>query len=271
MSPWIIGLIAFACIFGGALLGMLFARVLPEIHLSSDAKDVVRVAMAMVATLAVLVLALLISSAKKTADEKDSELRATGAQFILLDRTMAQYGAETKHARDSLKALLWSRLTHPRGRGWQPGQASPEMAAVPQMGMAGASVASTATGRELDSIQRELLDLSPQTEGQRWLQSEALRITNALEATRWSVLEQPRSSISWPFVSILVFWLTLIFVSFGLFAPRNVTMTVVLFLSAMSVATALYLILELDQPYSGLILKTPDDALQTALEQLGRP
>lgn len=227
----------------------------------------------MVATLAVLVLALLISTAKQTADEKDSELRATGAQFILLDRTMAQYGAETKDARGLLKALLWSRLTHPRGRGWQPGRLSPEVAAtnIPQMGMAGAHVTYTATGQRLEALQRELLDLSPHTEGQHWLQSEALRISNALAETRWSVLEQPGNSIQWPFLMILVFWLTLIFVSFGLFAPRNASVIILLFLSAMSVAAALYLILELDQPYSGLMLKTSSHPLQTALEQLGKP
>jgi Kef-type K+ transport system membrane component KefB len=147
MSPWIIGLIAFAGVFGGALLGMFLARVLPEAHLSSDAKDVIRVAMAMVATLAVLVLALLISSARNTADEKDRELRATGAQFILLDRTMAQYGAETKNARDLLKALVWSRLTQARGGGWQPGQVSREVAAAdaPQMEMAAIKLLRTAS------------------------------------------------------------------------------------------------------------------------------
>jgi hypothetical protein len=111
MSALVIGAIVFACVFGGALFGMYLGTVLPKDHLSPDARDVIKVAMAMIATLAALVLGLLIASAKSSFDEKESELRSTAAQVVLLDRTMAEYGAETHEARDLLKQTVAARIS----------------------------------------------------------------------------------------------------------------------------------------------------------------
>jgi hypothetical protein len=82
---------------------MFLGAVLPKHHLNTDARDVIKVAMAMIATLAALVLGLLTASAKSSLDEKESQLRSAAAQVVLLDRTMAAYGAETQEARDLLK------------------------------------------------------------------------------------------------------------------------------------------------------------------------
>ena len=110
MNPLAIGLIVFACVFAGALFGMFLGTVLPKEHLSADARDVIKVSMAMVATLAALVLGLLTASAKSSLDDKEGELRAAAAQVILLDRTMAEYGPETAQARDLLKQILVARI-----------------------------------------------------------------------------------------------------------------------------------------------------------------
>src|SRR4029079_17127066 len=90
---------------------MLLGTILPEGHLSPDARDVIKVAMAMVATLAAPVLGLLTASAKRSLDEKESELRRAHAQVLLLDRTMAEYGPETKDARDLLKQTVAARIS----------------------------------------------------------------------------------------------------------------------------------------------------------------
>ena len=162
MSAWIIGAIVFACVFGGALFGMFLGTVLPEDHLSPDARDVIKVTMAMIATLAALVLGLLTASAKSSLDDKESELRSAAAQVVLLDRTMAEYGAETGEARDLLKQTLAARI----------GQIWPEE---------NANMTPDALGRGsgIEAIQRKLLDLSPQTDAQRWLQSTALQISGS--------------------------------------------------------------------------------------------
>jgi hypothetical protein len=253
MSALAIGAIVFACVFGGALFGMFLGTILPKEHLSPDARDVIKVSMAMIATLAALVLGLLTASAKSSLDDKESELRSAAAQVVLLDRTMAEYGAETQGARDLLKQIVTARIS----------QIWPDEKAKLTPGAIG-------RGARMEAIQRKLLDLSPQTDAQRWLQSTALQISGAIAAARWSVLEQIGSSIQWPFMAILVFWLAIIFASFGLFAPRNASVTAALFVAALSVAGSIYLILEMDQPYSGLI-KISSAPLRAALQQLEQP
>jgi hypothetical protein len=243
----------FALVFGGALLGKRLSRILPQEHLSAEAKDVVKVSMAMIATLAALVLGLLIASAKSSLDDKVEESRNVAAQIILLDQTMARYGPDTAEARALLKQVLVARINLI----WPEESAG---AVAPQAIGQGAGV---------EVVQQKLLTLSPGNDMQRWLQSTALEITRDIEGARWSMLEQIGSSIQWPFLMVVVFWLAVIFASFGLFAPRNATVTVTLFVAALSVAGSIYLIFEMDQPYRGVV-KVSSAPLRTALAELGR-
>ena len=82
--------------------------------------------------------------------------------------------------------------------------------------------------------------------------------------------EQSRSSIPMPFLVVLVSWLAVIFAILGLLAPRNGTVYVVILVCALSVSTAVYLILEMDQPFEG-ILQISSAPLQSALTEIARP
>ena len=106
MSPIATSSIVSAFVFGGALLGMYLRRVLPEDHLSDDSKDVVKMGMGLVATMCALVLSLVISSAKGSFDALSSEITGASSKIILLDRTLARYGAETKEARAQLRSAI---------------------------------------------------------------------------------------------------------------------------------------------------------------------
>lgn len=254
MSALAIGGIVFACVFGGALFGVCLSAILPQEHLSADAKDVIKVAIAMIATLAALVVGLLISSAKSSFDEKDNEMRRMSAQAILLDRTLAEYGPETRDIRDRLRDLFAMRIAQI----WpyeSDGKVAPE---------------AIGHGAAIEVVQRQLLDLSPQNDAQRWLKSTALQITGDMAGARWLVFEQTGSAIQWPFLTILIFWLAVIFASFGLFAPHNSSVILVLLVCALSVAGAVFLIVQMDQPYSGLIRLSSAPA-RAALNQLGQP
>lgn len=120
----------------------------------------------------------------------------------------------------------------------------------------------------LDSIQFKLLSLSPENDSQIWLKSFALQISNEIAGSLWLIYAATDSSIQWPFVAVLVFWLSSIFVSFGIFAPRNPTAIAALLVAAMSLTGAIFLTLELDMPYRGLIT-IPSTPLRIALQQLG--
>jgi hypothetical protein len=252
MSDILIGVIVFGIIFGGALLGMFLGKVLPTQHLSPEARDVIRIVMGMMATLSAVVLGLLTGSAINSLAEREGELRNAGVQFIMLDRTLAAYGPETKSTRDLLKQLLTERIS----RIW------PEEGDV-------ALVALT-SGAGMELVQRDLFAMSPQTEKQRWLRSNALEITKTLAQSRWTTIEQIGSQFPWPFFNVVVFWLAIIFASFGLFAPRNASVIAAMFVAALGLAGAIFMIHETDQPYRGVV-KIPSTSLRIALDQLGRP
>jgi len=235
MSAATIGAIVFACVFGGALLGMVLRAILPEHHLSSESKDTVKLGMGLLATMAALVLSLLIASAKSSYDTQNTELTQLAANVMLLDQVLTHYGPETKEARDTLRATV-SRAVD---KMWPPDGAAPAQ-------LNPRAVAA-------DSFYDKIQALSPQNERQRSFRAQALQIAADLGRTRWLLFEQGHGSIPLPFLVMLTFWVAIIFMSFGLFAPPNATVVATLLLCALSVSAAIFLVLELDRPFSGLI------------------
>jgi hypothetical protein len=233
---------------------MFISKILPEYHVSAESKDAVKLGIGMIATMAALVLALLIASAKGNFDTMSSGLRQTSSRVILLDRVMAQYGPETKESRELLRHSIASTIE----RVW------PE-------DKIGQAITEPPGGRvPIEAIQDQLRQLSPRNDAQRWLQSRALQISGDIAEGRWLLIEQlGQSSVPMPFLVMLVFWLTFIFAGFGLFSPRNATVISVLLVCALSAAGSLFLILELDTPYAGLI-KVSSAPLVNALAHLGK-
>jgi hypothetical protein len=250
MSPMAIGWIVLACIFGGALLGMVLRPILPQHHLSADSKDVVKLGMGLTATMAALVLALLIASAKSSYDTQRSELTQMSANVILLDRVLAHYGLETKQARELLRRSVARMLD----------QIWPENSSRP------AQLEPTAAGGEI--LYDQIQELSPRSDAQRSLQAQALNMAIDLGRMRWLLFEQGNRSIPMPFLVLLVFWVTIIFVSFGLFAPPNATVIATLFVCALSISGAMFLVLELDRPFGGLV-QISSAPLRNAVAHLG--
>src|SRR5437764_15351757 len=103
MSSMTISCIVFACIFAGTLVGMLLRVLLPERHLSAESKDLMKLGMGLIGTMAALVLGLLIASAKSSFDTQRNGLAQLSANLILLDRILAHYGPETKDVREELR------------------------------------------------------------------------------------------------------------------------------------------------------------------------
>jgi hypothetical protein len=252
VNPTTIALIAFVCIFGGVLLGSFFRTLLPEHHLRDASKDAVKLGTGLIATLVALVLGLLVGSAKNSFDAVNSGLTASSAKIILLDHILAQYGPETMEARNLLRRSVASavQLIWPED----------------ETGKAELKAFETMTGSE--SVQDKLRELAPGNDSQRLLLSQALQISGELAQAHWLLIEEMQSSLPTPFLVVLVFWLVILFISFGLFAPRNATVIAVLLVCALSVSTAIFLILEMNHPLEGMI-KVPSAPLRKALEHLG--
>jgi hypothetical protein len=243
-------LITFAFVFGGALLGMALRSVLPQDNLSGDSKDAVSLGTGLVATMAALVLGLLIASAKSSFDTQNNELTDMSSRIVLLDRVLAHYGPETKDAREILRTSVVRSLEQ----------------AAEQYGTNTSQFGPTNDGEALyDKIQ----GLSPKDDAQRSIQSHALTLVIGLGQTRWLMAEQRTNTVSVAMLVVLIFWLTIIFISFGLYAPRNATVVVSLIVSAISVSGAIFLILEMYSPYAGLI-HVSGAPLRAAISHLGQ-
>jgi hypothetical protein len=249
MSSITISLIVFACIFGGALLGIFLHTSLPQHHLAADSKDIVKLGMGLVGTMAALVLGLLVASAKGSYDAQSAELTQLSVNIALLDRGLALYGPETKETRDLLRGAVVRILD--------------------QMWSKDGTAASPVAPSGGEVLYERIQALSPKNDTQRSLQGQALSIVVDIAKTRWLMYAQQATSVSIPLLVVLVLWLTVIFISFGLFAPLNGTVVASLFVSALSVSGAIFLILEMYAPYDGLI-QISSAPLRAALAHLGQ-
>lgn len=251
MSAITICFIVFAIVFGGAIFGMLLRALLPQQHLIAESKDVVKMGMGLVATMSALVLGLLVSSAKNSYDVQNTELTEMSAKVVLLDRILAHYGVETKESRDLLRASVVRILDSLSSKESQ------------------STFQTEAPHVDSEVIFDKIQALSPKNESQRAIKTQALTLMLNLGETRWLQYAQGANSVTMPFLVILVFWLSTLFISFGLFAPANGTVVGSLLVSALSVSSAIFLILELYTPYAGLITVSIRP-LGAALTQLGR-
>ena len=253
LAPLAVSLMIFICTFAAAGFGMVLRKKLPDDHLREDSKDVIKLVMGLIATMAALVLGLLIASANSSYETQSGELKQVSATIVELDGILAQYGPEADEPRHRLRVAvsvavdkIWSK------NGIRLGELAP------------AAIHADAAGF-YDSIAK----LSPNTEAQHFIQKRALEISGAIRQTRALMVEQINSSIPWPFLTVLVFWISMLFVGFGLFARANATVIVALLIGALSVSSAIFLILELNHPYLGL-MRISGAPLRNALAQIGQ-
>jgi Protein of unknown function (DUF4239) len=245
--------ITFVCAFGGALLGGYIRSLLPATHLSKESQDVMRLGMGLVATMTALLLGLVTASARSSFDSHDTAIRTSAANVLALDRLLARYGPETTPIRDGIKKGLAFRI----------------QVTWPADGVSGAALEPSEATSAIEDIENRILQLTPATDTQRWFKSEALKLSEDVTKTRWRILGSMGGAVPVVFIGVVVFWLTVTFTSFGLYTPSNASIVAVLFVAAFSVAAAVFLIMELDGPFDGVI-KVSSAPLRYALSQVGQ-
>jgi hypothetical protein len=226
---------AFALILASALSGAFLRRILPEHHLSGDSKDVIKLATALIGTMAALVLALLFANTRTSFENTSASVSRMTADILELDQLLDQYGPGAKPVREALRAdigpwidAIWQEDAQARGD-----------KAVPRP--------------HRESVAYLLRSLAPQNPAQVSIQARALQVSTDLAETRLALFSQPADTISITFIVVLVVWLMFIFGVFSMNSPPNATLGVVLFICILSASTAIYLILELAQPFDGLM------------------
>ena len=250
MNPLETSAVVFACTFGGAMVGVALHNVLPENHLSSESKDVVKMGMGLVATMTALVLGLLVSSAKTSYDAQSNEVTDMAAKIVVLDRALAHYGPETKELRGRVRQVVADAAYRIFPEGGGAADLKPD---------------ASRGGALLDAIQQ----LEPKDEQQKSMKAFAVSMALSVTQERWLMYEQQVVQVSLPMLVIVVFWLSMLFLSFGIYAPWNGTVTTALLAAALAVSGAIFLILEMYVPFGGLI-HISNAPLKAALEFLGK-
>lgn len=253
MSPLAISLVVLLCIFGSALVGLLLRSCFPDEHLNAESKEVVKLVIGIVGTMTGMVLGLLVASAKSSFDSQRDGVAQLAANVVVLDRALAHYGMETQKTREVLRNSVNDIIQ----RIWP--DESPQSSS---------SSAGTEDAARYDEVYDRILALQPKNDAQRTTQALALKIIHDTAQTRWLQYSQRGSSIPIVFLVLMVAWLAITFGSYGLFAPRHATSLAVLLLGSLVVSSAVFLILELDHPFGG-IMHISSKPLRNALAQIG--
>jgi Protein of unknown function (DUF4239) len=236
-----IGLIAFCAIFGAALVGFLLGRKLPQDSRSEATQRTVQNVMNVVGILSALVLGLLIASGKANFDTRNTEVEQFASILTLLDRELAHFDQEGKEPRALLRAFTERKLSlgWPKDRGTAPAMHDGQAA------------------QALEDIEERVGSWSPQAEAQRERRTTALQLVGELKRTSRLLVVQETAHTPTPFLIVVIFWLSMLFLSHTTFAPFNRTVVAALLISALAVSIAVNLIFDMDQPLSGFVRVSP--------------
>jgi hypothetical protein len=244
------GIVA-ACLLAAVSIGMRLRRFLPEHHLSPDSRDTVKLTMGLVATISAVLLGLLVSSAKTSYEDTHAEVAQLAAKFHLLDRVLEIYGSQAVGVRGELHALIESSTR----RMW-PDEADAPTPATPRKLLSGAYYVA-------------LLKLEARDETEHALKAQAVNLIFDIAQLRSLMWTESKPSFSKPMLIVVVLWLVTIFFGFSLIAPPNVTANIALIASAVCAAGAIFLILELNQPFGGL-MRISSEPMRNVLRECGK-
>ena len=247
----VIALVLFLGLVGVTLIGGRLRRLVPEEQLSDESKEAVKLALGLVATMTAILLGLLISSAKAAFDTARSEVIQMAAKVALLDRVLKIYGPETMDARRALRDAIADGVQ----RTWPKEQSG--------------SVRLDPNQQVGDAFYLAVHRLAPHDDTQKALKSQATNLMVQLAEFRALLQAQAVSSVSKPLLIALVLWLIVIFLGFSLLAPANATSTLALVAGAFSVACAVFIILELDYPFAGVV-RVPSEPMINTLAHIAK-
>ena len=250
MSSTAAFLVSFASILIGAAIGMGLKRLLPAGVLDGGSKEAVRLGAGFLSTLSALVIGLMIASAKNSYDTQNTNIRQLGANVVLVDQMLLKYGPETKTARTLLRELISTAAS----RIWQENAERNRHEST--------FVVSGTADRFYNLVE----GLTPTNDEQASLKSRIVQATTEIGRTRVLVFTQSDNAIPVPFFIVLTFWLVVIFASFSVFAEPSPIVIASILVFALSVSSALFLIVDLSQPFDGL-MQISNHHLRMVLQQ----
>ena len=249
MDPFPTSFGVFLCVSAGALLALVAGRWLPHHHLAPETRDVVRLGIGMVAATTTLILGLITASVKGSFDATERDVQQLATHLVLLDGELRGYGPDAEPARTLLARFTAEIIAD----AWP----APDSART-------ARVDYDDTLQTLFLVGRSIAELNPGDDDRHVRKSELRRTHSSILQDRWKIVIETYSSVNPLMVGVLTLWLTVVFASFGLFAPRNLMTAATLLVCAASIACAIFLILEMNAPFGGITFVS-SEPLRTAL------
>ena len=248
MYPLLISLCAFLAIFGGALAGVWLANRLPEPHLTNETRTAVSVSMAVVGPLAALVLSLMITNASTSFSARKGAIENLAVNIIRLDRALMRYGEQSAPVRATLRTYADAKAR--------------ELSRRSSTGLELQNL------RLLESLSDQILAFKIADDRERQIEFQALKLVDAMSEARWLLAKKTDIAVPPAFLVLLIFWLSLLFASFGLFAPKNATVIVILLLCAIAISGGVFMILELGSSTRGLV-RPSVEPMNIAISEIG--
>jgi hypothetical protein len=235
MNSILIGVVVFVTIFGAAEFGIVLRKRIPDAHVSSEAKDVIRLVTGVTATTSALVLGMLVSSAKNYYDSWNTQIAETASQVVTVDRLLEDYGPDTAQIRVRFAQLVEGGVQ----RIWPNRDPLQDALKPEQIG---------------DDLLHQVELLTPKNDLQAASKSQIMPMITALRQGQWRMyLRTQQTAMPVPLLVIVLSWEATIFISMGLFAPPNPTIHVTFALGALTITTALFIILEMYSPFRGIL------------------
>ena len=236
--------------FSSTLLGMLIAWSLPKEHFSAEGKDIIKLGLGPVATMSALVLGLLTAGAKGNFDTQRNTLLQIAASHYILDRSLDRYG----HDADATRQLIKSRLTE-----------------LADLRLGANQHKETENAHKIQTLREDMMDsvqqLTPGDDSQKAIKNQAIQILTDVSRLRWISSNTEEIGLPMPFFVVLTFWMSIVFLMFGLLAARNLTVIGVMFVCSLCVALAFFLIVDLDNPRSGFF-QISDKTIRKLIDQI---
>jgi hypothetical protein len=249
MTETAIAIFLLILLIAGSAGGLFCQGLLSERHKSKETTESIRIVVAILVTFTALVLSLLVTSVKADFDKHNDQYRTYGVTLIRLDTRLREFGVQAEQIRKELRAFAASVVL----QSW-PNEPPPTGQYIKTFTplYAGSEETQEIT-KQLLNIDEEVRNLSPVGVYQLRIYLIIEDQLRNLEDIRWTLVEGSTSRVSTVFLAMLMFWLVILFFIFGLIVPRNGLVQLAVVLTSISVASTLYLILDLDSATSGFI------------------
>jgi hypothetical protein len=245
MKSIVVTSIVFGLVLTAALAGMSLRPILPRDLLGPEDKEVVRLTTTVITTMSGLVLGMLVSSAKSSHDARKNEVAEMSTKIVAIDRLLTEYGPETGEIRAEFRRVVEVGVE----RIW------PHFGALP---------ADLKPGGHGQILSEQMRLLEPKNDRQAAALAEATSLIHGLRLTQWLMfLKTEQTALPLPLLVVLVSWLATIFFSFGLFVSPDAVVLGTFACGALGVSSAVFIILAMYTPFSGIMGISPNPILET--------